>query len=239
MQHKAALRHIVDLLMTVDLLALMAYVLTGQEVHEWLGISAFVLFVLHHLLNLAWLRALGKGRYPAVRILQTALVLLLFLSILAQVVSGIAMSRHALPFLDLPLSTAAARLIHLACRYWSFLLVSLHLGLHWSIFLHLGRKHLCRGRPLPAVGRTVLRLAVALLAGFGLYCFLRQGIPSYLFLRTEFAFFDYEASAGAVLMELVSILAFWVLMGYCLQKLAQNWDRNRSNRNHTKCHKKG
>ena len=63
MKHKTVLRHIVDLLMTANLLALMAYVLMGQAVHEWLGISAFVPFVLHHLLNLSWFRALGKGRY--------------------------------------------------------------------------------------------------------------------------------------------------------------------------------
>lgn len=227
MKHKTALRHIVDLLMTANLLALMAYVLMGQAVHEWLGISAFVLFVLHHLLNLSWFRALGKGRYTAARILQTALVILLFVSMLAQIISGIAMSRHALPFLELPLSTSSARLIHLACGYWSLLLVSLHLGFHWSIFLGLGRKQFCRGRPLPMVGRWILRLAAALIAGFGLYCFFQQGIPSYLFLRTEFAFFDYEASAVSVIAELVSIMALWVLVGSYFQKLTYRLDRSK------------
>lgn len=99
-----------------------------------MGIALFVLFMIHHLLNLQWLRSVGKGRYPLARILQSALVLLLFLSMIAQVVSGIAMSRHALPFLNIPLSTSTARLIHLSCGYWSFLLISLHLGLHWNIF---------------------------------------------------------------------------------------------------------
>ena len=120
--------------MTVLLLVLMAYSVTGQAIHEWMGIALFVLFMIHHLLNLQWLRSVGKGRYPLARILQSALVLLLFLSMIAQVVSGIAMSRHALPFLNIPLSTSTARLIHLSCGYWSFLLISLHLGLHWNIF---------------------------------------------------------------------------------------------------------
>ena len=48
---------------------------------------------------------------------------------------------------------------------------------------------------LCALGVVLLAAGAALLAGAGLFCFLRQGIPSYLFLRTEFAFLDYEASA--------------------------------------------
>lgn len=215
MKHKPALRHAVDLLMTIALLLLMAYVLTDQAVHEWLGIGFFALFVLHHLLNLSWFRALGKGRYSAPRVLSTVLDALVLVSMLAQMVSGIAMSRSALPFLDLPLPTSAARLLHLACGYWSLLLVGLHLGAHWGAFLSLGRKALRRGRPLPAWGRNGLRLGAALLAGAGLFCFLRQGIPSYFFLRTEFAFLDYEASALQVLGELFCILVLWVLAGTC------------------------
>ena len=227
MKHPSALRHAVDLLMTIALLLLMAYVLTDQAVHEWLGIGFFALFVLHHLLNLSWFRALGKGRYSAPRVLSTVLDALVLGSMLAQMVSGIAMSRSALPFLDLPLPTSAARLLHLACGYWSLLLVGLHLGAHWGAFLSLGRKALRRGRPLPALGRNGLRLGAALLAGAGLFCFLRQGIPSYLFLRTEFAFLDYEASALQVLGELFCILALWVLAGYLPQRCAQRGERRR------------
>lgn len=117
MKRKTILRHITDLAMTVLLLVLMAYSVTGQAIHEWMGIALFVLFMIHHLLNLQWLRSVGKGCYPLARILQSALVLLLFLSIIAQMVSGIAMSRHALPFLNIPLSTSTARLIHLSCGY--------------------------------------------------------------------------------------------------------------------------
>lgn len=220
MKKTAFLRYVTDALMTAVLLALMAYVLTGQRLHEWLGIAAFGLFILHHLLNLNWFRSLGKGRYTPMRALQTVLALLLLVSMLAQIVSGLAMSRYALPFLELPMETSLARLLHLCFGYWSFLLVGLHLGTHWSVFLGLGRK-LRGGTPLPKAGRRALRLAAAVSAGYGLFCFLRQGIPNYLFLRTEFAFFDYEKSAPLVLLELAAIFSLWALMGYLLQKLTQ------------------
>ena len=125
MARKALLRHAADVLMTADLLALMAYMLTEQAVHEWLGLAALVLFILHHVLNGGWIRGLGRGRWTAPRVLQAAVVLLLLVSMLAQMASGIAMSRYALPFLSIPLPISTARLIHLSCAYWSFLLISL------------------------------------------------------------------------------------------------------------------
>lgn len=230
MQNKTSFRHITDCAMTVAMVLLMSYTVTAQSVHEWLGIGAFVLFVLHHLLNLGWLRALKKGQYSAVRTLQTVLVALLLISVLAQTVSGIAMSQHVLPSLNLPIPTSTARLLHLASTYWSFLLISLHLGFHWGIFLGLGRKKLCGGQPLPPWGKAILRLAAVGVAVYGLICFFRQGIPDYLFLRTEFAFFDYNLSVFTVLSQGVSIMSLWTLAGYLLRKSAQAWDEGKRQR---------
>ena len=201
--------------MTVLLLVLMAYSVTGQVIHEWMGIALFVLFIIHHLLNLQWLRSVGKGRYPLARILQSVLVLLLFLSMIAQMVSGIAMSRHALPFLNIPLSTSTARLIHLSCGYWSFLLTSLHLGLHWNIFLAMGRK-LRNGQSLSTKGKIALRTAAGTAALYGAVCFAQQNIADYLVLKTEFVFFDYEKALVLVFGELLAIMALWALVGYLL-----------------------
>ena len=72
------------------------------------------------------------------------------------------------------------------------------------------------------------RTALALLgsvAAYGLICFFRQGIPDYLFLRTEFAFFDYSLPPFTVLSQCVSIFSLWMLVGYLLRKGIQAWDR--------------
>lgn len=212
MKRKKILRHSTDLGMTVLLLALMAYSVTGQAVHEWMGIVLFMLFILHHLLNLQWLHSIAKGHYTAVRILQSALVFLLFLSMIAQVISGIAMSRYALPFLNIPLSTSAARLIHLSCGYWGFLLASVHLGLHWGVFLAMGRK--LRGGTVTAKRKIALRVVARGAAIYGAVCFIRQNIADYLFLRTEFVFFDYGKSPVMVFGELLAIMLLWGLFGY-------------------------
>lgn len=126
--------------MTIALLLLMAYELIGQTAHEWLGIGTFTLFVLHHILNRHWHCGVFKGRYTAMRWMQTTLVILILLTMCGSMVSGILLSRYALPFLPLNGGGAFARNIHMLSAYWGFVLMSLHLGFHWSIVVGMAKK---------------------------------------------------------------------------------------------------
>ena len=94
MKPKMMLKMGIDLVMTVLLLCQMAYMLVGETAHEYLGTAMFVLFILHHLLNRNWYRSLKKGRYGAVRILQTAVNTLMLLCMLGLMVSGVILSRE-------------------------------------------------------------------------------------------------------------------------------------------------
>lgn len=128
---KQIMRMITDLGMTVLLPLLMAYSLAGEVLHEWAGIFMFLLFILHHVLNLSWHKHLLKGHYSGSRILRTAFDLLLIPVMLILPISGIMMSRHIFPGLDGGLSFA--RTTHLLASYWGFVLMSLHIGLHWRM----------------------------------------------------------------------------------------------------------
>ena len=76
-KRKQAVRMLADVGMTGLLPLLMAYSLIGEAVHEWMGIFMFLLFILHHILNLSWYKHLLKGRYSGSRILRTVFDLLL------------------------------------------------------------------------------------------------------------------------------------------------------------------
>ena len=120
----------VDTCMTVLLLCLMAYQVTGETLHEWGGILMTALLVVHHVLNFKWYQSLFKGKYNAYRIVTVVVNTLLLASIALTALCGMAMSAHAVPFLYGMLPVAFARQTHLAMSYWSFLLMGLHLGLH-------------------------------------------------------------------------------------------------------------
>lgn len=120
--------------MTVILLIQMAYHLTGERSHRWIGAAMFVLFIAHHILNWSWIRNLCKGQYNALRIFQVCINLLLFLSMIGLMVSGMMMSGHIYE------GQGTARTLHHVSAYWGFVLMSLHIGLHWGIIMGMVKK---------------------------------------------------------------------------------------------------
>jgi hypothetical protein len=114
----------------------MAYSLVGEILHEWMGIAMLALFVLHHIWNRTWYKSMGRGRASPYRMVHTALNLLLFAAVLGMILSGLILSRHVLGFLPLQGVETIARVLHLPLAYWGFLLMSLHLGLHWAVVMN-------------------------------------------------------------------------------------------------------
>ncbi|MBR1811390.1 MAG: DUF4405 domain-containing protein [Clostridia bacterium] len=217
------LRMIVNISMTVVLLCLMAYSLVGELAHEILGTAMFVLFTVHHILNRKWFGALTKGRYNAFRILQTALVFALILTVLASAVSGIVMSRYVYTFLPISGGAALARQVHLVCAYLNFILMSLHLGLHWNLMISaMGEK-----KERSAVRTWIARGLAFAFAGYGIYAFIKRQIGSYLFLRSQFVFFDTAEPLFFFFFDYVAIMGLFVCIGHYLAQLTKRFKPNR------------
>lgn len=213
MKPKMKIKMGIDVSMTVLLLLLMAYQITGQELHEWIGAGMLVLFLLHNILNIRWYGNLFKGKYTLLRVTQVIINLSVLASMLCLGFSGIVMSRHV--FAELPIHgpMATARTMHLAASYWGFVLMSIHLGFHWSMILGMfGR--LWNGKKMPAVFVWLMRFIAVFIAGYGAYCFHKNNIASYMFLKQEFVFFDFEQSAASVFAEYISMMGLWIFVSF-------------------------
>lgn len=92
------LKYAIDAVMSILLLFLMAFQVTGDKYHEWIGAGMLVLFLFHNLLNAGWYKVLFKGRYSPLRILCTIVNLLVLAAILITGYSGIVMSRYVFDF---------------------------------------------------------------------------------------------------------------------------------------------
>ena len=210
MKPKMILKLAVDIGMTAALLLLMAYELVGQAAHEWIGIGMFVLFVIHHILNSSWIRNLLRGRYNPVRIMQTGLVLLILCAMAGLMVSGIILSRHALSFLPIKGGRSFARNLHMLSAYWGFVLMSVHLGFHWSMMMGMAKKFF----PKPsAVRKWVLRILALVIAGYGVYAFIRRDIGIYMLLRSHFVFFDYEEPLVFFYLDYIAVMGLFIWNG--------------------------
>ena len=191
--------------MTILLLCLMAYQVTGEVLHEWIGIGMTVLVIVHQILNRRWYGAVFKGKYNPYRIMTTAVNTLLLLSFAMTALSGMFMSSHAVPFLYGIAPASLVRTMHLAMSHWSFVLMGLHLGLHIPV---MTVKMKIEGKTRAAIGALF-----CCLAGIGLFLFLRNGWADYMFFRAAFAFLDYEKAGALVFLENLLMLVFWAFIG--------------------------
>ena len=214
-KHNIMIKRIVDVCMTVLLLCLMAYQVTGEVLHEWIGIGMTVIVLIHQILNRKWYGAIFKGKYNSYRIATTVVNIALLLSFALTAFCGMSMSGHAVPFLYGMTKATFARRMHLSMSYWAFVLMGMHLGMHIPVmFARL---------KLTDKMKTVISAALCVVAGIGLFLFIRNGIPDYLFFRIPFAFFDYEKAGISVFIENILMLLFWAFIGTEVAVLCRNF----------------
>lgn len=211
MSKKLICKIIVDVLMLAAMPILMAYMLAGEVLHEWLGAGVLILFVLHHALNFQWIKNLFRRKYTLSSIVKTTVNVLILLMIIGLAYSGIVLSRHVFADLNIHASRANARGIHMFCSYWGFVLMSLHFGFHWDMFLGIARKFTKKKSALITV---VLRVLAAGIAGYGIYAFQKHEIGSYLMMKIQFAFFDMEESLFLFITEYLAVMGLFVVVGY-------------------------
>ena len=197
----------VDLFMTIALLLLMSYSLIGEAAHEWIGTGMFLLFITHIILNRKWIGSLGKGRYSAYRIFQTSLAVLCLLTMAGTMTSGIILSNHVFSGLRIRGWSSLARQIHMLCSYWGFLLMSLHLGLHWGMMLAAARR-------FPVTHTRCFRFLGWLTAGYGIFALWKRELPDCLFLRTHFVFLDYEEPILFFFADYLAVMGLFIFCGY-------------------------
>lgn len=211
---KAAIKIAVDALMTLGLLFLMGYHFWGDTAHEWVGTGMFLLFIAHHILNLGWWGALPKGRYGPARILQAAVDALTLCAVLGLMVSGIILSRQVFAFLPIRGGAAFARVLHMASAYWGFVLMALHLGLHWGMLTDMAG----RAVKLRLPGKLSCA-AGGLIALYGAAAFIKRALPGYLFLRTQFVFLDFSESKLLFYLDYLAMMGTFIFLSHYAVKL--------------------
>ena len=193
--------------LTVTLLLLMAFQVTEQLAHEWLGITMFALTVVHQILNRKFYSAIFKGRYNGLRVFQLIVNILLLLSFVCTALSGMMMSRFATPFMDGILPSSVVRQGHLALSHRSFVLMGLHLGLHFGIITSKLKK---------GAVRLALGAVMSVISVYGFYLFFKSDMLNYMLFKNPFAFLDYTKAWWLVILENLAMLLAWGYAAYLL-----------------------
>ena len=215
----------IDILMTLLLLFLMGYQFWGDFAHEWAGTAMFVLFLAHHILNRNWYRNLFRGKYSPRRVLQLLINIALTAVMAGMMVSGIMLSRHVFTFLSIQGGASFARILHMVCAYWGYVLMALHLGLHFSMILQIVGK---RGKNKQLLSRkrkiTVFLLATGI-AAYGASVFIRRRLMDYMLIRTQFVFLNFGESKIYFYAEYLCMMGFFIYIIHYAVKLLQKTAR--------------
>lgn len=196
------IRKIIDILMTILFIILMGYHITGNKIHEILGVTAFILFIIHNILNVKWYKAVFKGKYNFRRVLTLVINIALLIAFICMMLSGIMISSNVFVFLGIK-TTSFSRKLHLVSTSWGFVLMSLHLGLHLNVILSKINKKI-----KASTFEYIYYLILILIAIFGLYSFINNELWKDMLLITEFKFFDYNQSPYLFYLGQVGILVF-------------------------------
>ena len=211
MSKKLICKIIVDILMLATMPVLMAYMLAGEVLHEWLGTGIFVLFILHHILNFHWIKNLFHGKYTISRIVKTIVNVLILFMIIVLAYSGIVLSRHVFVDLNISASRADARKLHMFCSYWGFAIMSLHFGFHWDMFLGMVKKFTKKKSVMRSIALRIIAVGISI---YGIYAFRKREISSYMLNKIEFVFFDMEEPLVAFIVDYLAVMGLFAVVGY-------------------------
>lgn len=226
MSVKTKVKTMTDCAMTLLLPFLMAYSLIGERLHERLGVIMFGLFLVHHALNFGWWRGIAKGAYPLPRILQTGTNLLLLVIMAALPVSGVISSRHLFTFLPVSNHVDLFRKIHLAASNWGLLLMAFHLGIHWNVICSRMKWNILKSDGICVKG---IYLMISL---YGIWAFMKRSIADYLFLKTEYVFFDSSEPVALFLIDYLAVIVLFAAIGNDVIRLSQKWKRTKRSASH-------
>lgn len=224
-----AIKIIVDIGMIALFLLLMGYHLFGEATHEWFGIGVFTLFLIHNGLNWRWYKNLFKGKYTATRIYRLVINIALWGFMICNIVSAMIISAYVFAPLEVHGNLITGRQLHLFATMWTFLFASIHLGLHFQLFIGLFKKIKVPSKAKVAI-KWILRAALFGLAIYGIVVFVQRSMWEELFLTTHFKFLDYGEPIVKFLFDYICVVCFFGAIGYYLNKLLLKLSARRKNR---------
>lgn len=198
---------IVDILMTIIFILLMANQITGIFTHEILGISVIVLFLIHQILNKNFYKNLFKGKYNKLRVGFLIINILLLIMMIIMIISALMISQHIFRALDFG-SYYVGKILHIISAYSIYMLIGLHLGLHYNSIIKLKKEN-----------KIILNVFLILFAViFGINGFFKKEFVEKLTLQNLYPIYS-EDNIIMILIDYIGIFIMLTMIGYGILNL--------------------
>ncbi|MFP3669507.1 DUF4405 domain-containing protein [Priestia sp. SIMBA_032] len=208
MNRNILIRLVIDLAMTVLMLVVMAYHVTGNAIHELVGAVLFMLFIFHNILNRRWYKTIIRGKYNVRRILKIVVNLLFLVSMVVVVISSVPISRDVFPYFPIN-NDMIVRQIHVLTAYWGFIFMAVHIGLSWGTIINAVRK-MTGITGMSRMRTIVLRVLAVLIVVYGVHTSFERGLGSKLIIYDPFGSYILDNSAMGFLIDYLSIMGIYI-----------------------------
>lgn len=213
------IRIIIDVVMYIFFIILMGHHITGNHIHEILGIGTIILFIIHNIINIKFYKVIFKGKYNFKRLLLTVIDILLLFSMIGIIISSIIISRDVFSFLRIQTTIFGLKL-HMISTSWGFIIMSIHLGLHLNALINKINKKMKN-----STFEYIYYLVFLILIAYGIYSFIKLNLISDMFLQNPFKIYDFDESPFIFYLHVLSSSIFIALTIYILNKIKKG-DKN-------------
>ena len=194
----------------------MGYHFTGRTIHEYLGFLIFVFFILHNIMNINWYKNLPKGKYSLNRALNTFINTLLFICMFGLIISGILFNKSVVEFFNIGDIKVLNKKLHIICSYWGFILISVHLGMHWGIFINMSKKFM-------NVKKQICIIIGLLIAIYGIVSFIERVFYIKMFLMAKVP--SIKEPAIFFFIDHVAVMGLFIFITYYLHRLSSKLNK--------------
>ncbi|MFY0762512.1 DUF4405 domain-containing protein [Metabacillus dongyingensis] len=228
MNRKVVFRLVNDLVMTVLMLIAMAYYITGNMIHEVVGVVVVILFIVHNFLNRRWYKAILKGTHSVRRILQIGINLLFLVTMVLMMISAVLISSDLFPFIPIN-NDMTLRQVHVQTAYWGFIIMAVHIGLSWGMIINSVRR-MTGITDTSRIRTFALRILAVLIVAYGVHSSFEGEMGSKLFIYNPFGWFN-DDSTIRFLIDHLSIMGIYICGTHYALKFIQRQEKKAVQKN--------
>jgi hypothetical protein len=193
----------------------LAYWWQGNLFHEVVGTLFVLLLIVHNVTVLRWYAALAKGKWTIRRSYSTVVNALILMLMVTLAVTSVMVSQSL--FTALPINVGySARDAHVIVAYWALVVMSLHLGLHWSRVMSAVQRAMPIGSSL--LGTMASRFIALAVVAFGIQSALVMMLAEKLLAIPALEMWDFTVDAGGFLLRYAAIVSLFTVIGHYLAK---------------------
>jgi hypothetical protein len=199
------------------LMAALAYDWLGNLMHEIIGTAMFALLMVHNIFNRRWYARASKGGHSLRGWVYIVGVLALLATMLVLLTTSILISRNVFSFLAFN-GGYVARQIHGSVAYWALVIVSVHIGMRWSVVMGVINR-LLRSADTNARTNVLLQLLAAGIAAYGVHSSLVIGMGTRLLAEITLNFWDFDQATLKFFLHIVSIAGLYICVTHYSMRL--------------------